>query len=210
MTSMPVVRFASGPARSAVLVGRESIGRVRARGSVGCGSGRVPRRCYGTDAASRSTDDAVVAQMALLLEKDAKAAARLVEQLSESSRASVSAAIVRQNVDGVELQSVLDSDPEVKHMFQKLDVNNDGVITAEEYKMYADEGRHEAPSTKQLFHYALRAGVPFIGFGFLDNALMITAGTSRAVSVLVCVHAIVMFVVPTGGLFRLLALLPPF
>lgn len=40
------------------------------------------------------------------------------------------------------------------------------------YTSYA----HTSPSTQQLLKVALAAGLPFIGFGFVDNAIMITAG----------------------------------
>lgn len=35
---------------------------------------------------------------------------------------------------------------------------------------------HKPPTTRQLLAVALASGLPFLGFGFVDNVLMITAG----------------------------------
>eukprot|EP00297_Palpitomonas_bilix_P013635 CAMPEP_0113894860 /NCGR_PEP_ID=MMETSP0780_2-20120614/16996_1 /TAXON_ID=652834 /ORGANISM="Palpitomonas bilix" /LENGTH=354 /DNA_ID=CAMNT_0000885535 /DNA_START=384 /DNA_END=1444 /DNA_ORIENTATION=- /assembly_acc=CAM_ASM_000599 len=63
--------------------------------------------------------------------------------------------------------------------FEKMDVNSDGVITREEFYAFLKRKREEScssPSLSQLTHLAVLNGVPFIGFGFLDNAIMIGAG----------------------------------
>jgi hypothetical protein len=77
--------------------------------------------------------------------------------------------------------------------FRAADANRDGVITPLEFhRWYQSTGqalassagaRAEAgadasakPTARQLYHVMLRNGVPFVGFGFLDNAGMIVFG----------------------------------
>lgn len=78
---------------------------------------------------------------------------------------------------------------------EKMDKNKDGIITFEEYKDWLNHRSNRLsgiggaeietelnsagasrPTNEQLFLVALNAGAPFIGFGFLDNAIMILAG----------------------------------
>ena len=68
--------------------------------------------------------------------------------------------------------------------FRAADVNRDGVLTQAEFSRWfqiaergaADTEASSPPTAKQLFHVMLRNGVPFVGFGFLDNAGMIIFG----------------------------------
>lgn len=62
--------------------------------------------------------------------------------------------------------------------YEKLDANGDGLISREELENYINSQKAptEAPSRDQLIMLATSAAVPFIGFGFMDNAIMIVAG----------------------------------
>ena len=70
--------------------------------------------------------------------------------------------------------------------FKAADLNRDGVLTASEFQRWfqhvgaeqaaAAADVSEPPTSRQLFHVMLRNGVPFVGFGFLDNAGMIVCG----------------------------------
>ena len=80
--------------------------------------------------------------------------------------------------------------------FDEADVDGDGTVSREEFRNWttrryasaaapadtaaaATGGTSEAaPDGQQLRRLALKIGIPFIGFGFLDNAIMITAGDS--------------------------------
>jgi len=63
--------------------------------------------------------------------------------------------------------------------FASIDSNKDGVISSAEFKQYITENqrvRTELPTRGQLQLVALASAVPFVGFGFMDNAIMILAG----------------------------------
>lgn len=62
--------------------------------------------------------------------------------------------------------------------YEKLDSNGDGLISREELQSYLDSQKAPVsePSRDQLMMLATSAAVPFIGFGFMDNAIMIMAG----------------------------------
>lgn len=76
--------------------------------------------------------------------------------------------------------------------FEDLDADGDGSISREEVKKFFGSrrslsmGGHEgdaaaaatapAPTAEQLRNLGLKIGIPFVGFGFLDNAIMICAG----------------------------------
>jgi len=79
--------------------------------------------------------------------------------------------------------------------FQQADTNGDGVLNQEEFsrwiqsrswfgpldnKSQYSKSKESAthPSKKQLMALAMQVGIPFVGFGFLDNAIMITAGNT--------------------------------
>ncbi|KDO35290.1 hypothetical protein SPRG_00137 [Saprolegnia parasitica CBS 223.65] len=77
-----------------------------------------------------------------------------------------------------------------KH-FADADVNKDGVLTTVEFHSYitsrflpqtiaASLGHSslERPSARQLRLVMLASGIPFIGFGIVDNLIMLTAGDS--------------------------------
>eukprot|EP00005_Dracoamoeba_jomungandri_P012204 CAMPEP_0174267462 /NCGR_PEP_ID=MMETSP0439-20130205/33681_1 /TAXON_ID=0 /ORGANISM="Stereomyxa ramosa, Strain Chinc5" /LENGTH=199 /DNA_ID=CAMNT_0015354969 /DNA_START=396 /DNA_END=995 /DNA_ORIENTATION=- len=82
--------------------------------------------------------------------------------------------------------------------FRKADGDGNSVITREEFRRWLvrthlislkskPEPAHiaykktvgkipTAPTKRQLYYHCLRSGMPFIGFGFLDNVIMIVAG----------------------------------
>lgn len=62
--------------------------------------------------------------------------------------------------------------------YEKLDTNNDGLISREELEAYiqSQQAPLMAPTHAQLTMLATSAAVPFVGFGFMDNAIMIIAG----------------------------------
>ena len=72
--------------------------------------------------------------------------------------------------------------------FQNADFNRDGVISRHEFSAWyaIREGKRagagtgtraaEPLSSKQMWALFLTGAIPFVGFGFLDNAIMLTAG----------------------------------
>jgi len=80
--------------------------------------------------------------------------------------------------------------------FDEADVDGDGSVSREEFRNWTTRryasaaapadaaaaatgsASEAAPGGQQLRRLALKIGIPFIGFGFLDNAIMITAGDS--------------------------------
>eukprot|EP01059_Diplonema_ambulator_P003926 TRINITY_DN13620_c2_g1_i1.p2 TRINITY_DN13620_c2_g1~~TRINITY_DN13620_c2_g1_i1.p2 ORF type:complete len:242 (+),score=48.76 TRINITY_DN13620_c2_g1_i1:52-777(+) len=88
---------------------------------------------------------------------------------------------------------------EFGRVFDEMDVNKDGVVSLEEYKGWhgktwinsiseskhkveascvsKDDGKGDTPPTaSQLYRTAVIVAVPMIGFGFVDNFLMIMCG----------------------------------
>ena len=82
--------------------------------------------------------------------------------------------------------------------FLKADINKDGVITRDEMRTWLRRTPHEVeeavryvpegsdddvqdsihpPTSTQLRQHIIKIGIPFVGFGFLDNAVMIIAGS---------------------------------
>mmetsp|Transcript_31952 Transcript_31952/g.85324 ORF Transcript_31952/g.85324 Transcript_31952/m.85324 type:complete len:251 (-) Transcript_31952:260-1012(-) len=67
-------------------------------------------------------------------------------------------------------------------LFKSLDSNNDGFISKEEFAQLVQVAKEEGarpvpqPTNRQLFIVMATSSVPFIGFGFMDNSIMILAG----------------------------------
>lgn len=72
----------------------------------------------------------------------------------------------------------------LENEFEKADKNHDGVLTLKEFIAWGDTARaaqgpefvEVAPSWKQLRRLFLRQIVPYMGFGFVDNSMMIITG----------------------------------
>lgn len=79
--------------------------------------------------------------------------------------------------------------------FEDLDTDGDGSVSREEFGRWVgrrykslgeadasaaatDSSDAPAPTSQQLRRLGLQVGIPFVGFGFLDNAIMICAGDS--------------------------------
>lgn len=70
---------------------------------------------------------------------------------------------------------------ELRREFKKADRNSDGVLTVEEFTTWATTklekmGDRIPPSRMQLLYTFVRQIPPFVGFGFVDNSLMILSG----------------------------------
>jgi hypothetical protein len=66
--------------------------------------------------------------------------------------------------------------------FERADQDRDGRISWKEFSTWgsalvkeAEEGVADA-TARQLFYHFLRSGMPFLGFGFVDNGLMVITG----------------------------------
>jgi len=108
-------------------------------------------------------DETAVRQLASSLSK--KAAARLVEELSQQNKVNV---VAGENSKVVRVED-----------FVNIDRNADGVITSQEFERFIRESEHNKvtePTRQQLWMVGLASSVPFVGFGFMDNAIMILAG----------------------------------
>jgi len=91
---------------------------------------------------------------------------------------------------------------ELEEEFVKADKDKDGKLTYAEFKAWAFKAietgpkrdTHEEPARKQLVYVAAAAVVPFMGFGMVDNGLMVifgdvidgTFGTMFGCSMLAC------------------------
>jgi len=63
--------------------------------------------------------------------------------------------------------------------FTKMDLDSDGVISKWEFETFLRENekaKNEPPTREQLIAVFIGSGVPFVGFGFMDNAIMIIMG----------------------------------
>lgn len=68
--------------------------------------------------------------------------------------------------------------------FLEADENRDGHLSRAEFKKFwkakqvaeADDAPGVSPTHRQLMLVALASGIPFIGFGFCDNSIMILSG----------------------------------
>ena len=71
--------------------------------------------------------------------------------------------------------------------FDRADENRDGVLTAKEFENFVKpirlkrtmqtlDGAADPPSKAQLRQLMICTAIPFVGFGFLDNFIMLTAG----------------------------------
>jgi hypothetical protein len=60
----------------------------------------------------------------------------------------------------------------------------------EEFESYinSQKAKMEPPTREQLIMLATSSAVPFVGFGFMDNAIMILAGEVRCRWMFLCVH----------------------
>eukprot|EP01094_Clydonella_sp_ATCC50884_P004544 TRINITY_DN13574_c0_g1_i1.p1 TRINITY_DN13574_c0_g1~~TRINITY_DN13574_c0_g1_i1.p1 ORF type:complete len:525 (+),score=105.27 TRINITY_DN13574_c0_g1_i1:143-1576(+) len=119
-------------------------------------------------------------------------AASVVELLSDKSRLALHETLsIRKERENA--QESGQGDPEhvasrATRVFSTADLNRDGVLTKDEFVMWysrrligreaTDSGRRPRPAPKQLFALSLRIGLPFVGFGFLDNFIMIMAGNT--------------------------------
>eukprot|EP00286_Rhodomonas_abbreviata_P024236 CAMPEP_0181309846 /NCGR_PEP_ID=MMETSP1101-20121128/12244_1 /TAXON_ID=46948 /ORGANISM="Rhodomonas abbreviata, Strain Caron Lab Isolate" /LENGTH=225 /DNA_ID=CAMNT_0023416383 /DNA_START=463 /DNA_END=1137 /DNA_ORIENTATION=- len=111
--------------------------------------------------AIQSGDPAVLKQLASALTQ--KSANRLVEELSEQKKLNVHKSQAPLSVQD----------------FRAMDANKDGVITAKEFETFLKEceaAKVTEPTRQQLWMIAIASAVPFVGFGFMDNAIMILAG----------------------------------
>lgn len=122
------------------------------------------------------------------LEKFAK------ELPEESKRALIFELLTTETENG---EKVIDSD----EIFRFIDKNDDGVLNKEEFSHYVNSrswfrtGENESGShfenndkpqpitSKQTFAVCIQTAVPFIGFGFVDNVIMIVAGNTIETSI---------------------------
>ena len=109
-------------------------------------------------------------------------AVALVECLPEEGRRTLAAVLQGEGYGwrapseraAVDIKEVLGS-------FGAIDANKDGVVTEAEFESYVarqvEEAREEGrPEWGQLASYMAMRGAPMVGFGFLDNAIMLVAG----------------------------------
>ena len=119
-----------------------------------------------------------------------------VDNLSDDSRRSLIFSLVAKEED--ETGTKVD----FKKIFEQADTNNDGVLSEAEFASWVqhrswfgsstkntqfsnqpqeepqNEEKPEQPNNSQVFALAIQVAIPFVGFGFLDNAIMITAGNT--------------------------------
>eukprot|EP01062_Namystynia_karyoxenos_P056839 TRINITY_DN47754_c0_g1_i1.p1 TRINITY_DN47754_c0_g1~~TRINITY_DN47754_c0_g1_i1.p1 ORF type:complete len:270 (+),score=87.06 TRINITY_DN47754_c0_g1_i1:62-811(+) len=152
-----MIRSAAAAARRAPLAGRREAAWARA-----------PQRhaARGRRHGAGAPDPDVVARFAEAVEKDPGVAAAVYEKLSEE----------RQRIVGLSWRL-----GDVEREFKKADLNQDGSVSVAEFSQWVKElrwgGQEETAVTKrQLTLVYMRNFVPFVGFGFIDNALMILFG----------------------------------
>ena len=78
---------------------------------------------------------------------------------------------------------------ELEEEFTRADINTDGTLSYKEFQLWAQEvierknapGEVKVPATgPQLRALGLQTMVPYMGFGMVDNSLMILSGTSES------------------------------
>eukprot|EP00282_Hemiselmis_andersenii_P043629 CAMPEP_0172073216 /NCGR_PEP_ID=MMETSP1043-20130122/14733_1 /TAXON_ID=464988 /ORGANISM="Hemiselmis andersenii, Strain CCMP441" /LENGTH=377 /DNA_ID=CAMNT_0012733741 /DNA_START=553 /DNA_END=1686 /DNA_ORIENTATION=+ len=70
--------------------------------------------------------------------------------------------------------------------FERMDTNKDGKVDPQEFQAYMKEmndNQFRKPTTRQMVWVMVASGVPFIGFGFMDNALMICFGETIEINI---------------------------
>ncbi|KAJ1626421.1 hypothetical protein T492DRAFT_1032784 [Pavlovales sp. CCMP2436] len=71
---------------------------------------------------------------------------------------------------------------ELRVEFERANKNKDGLVSWKEFSNWAEQLLEESksdvptPSTTQLAYLCLRSAVPFVGFGMVDNGLMVLTG----------------------------------
>lgn len=150
-------------------------------------------RCQSTESSAGNYVD--LSPFVTQLNERPEALSGVVEQLSAATRVS----LIKQLIHQHEVRHGRVIDP--SSFFLEADSNRDGVLTEAEFSAWIEKNRSwfgsrgsaststnrreensdepvEEPSRKQLWHLAISTGVPFVGFGFLDNAIMILAGNT--------------------------------
>lgn len=152
--------------------------------------------------AEQETNDAILTEISKRLNNDKSLTDRLVEQLSHDMKLRVANKILDSKLNGKEYSSFISGRHRraiaVREVsmslgdmnFGKADKDGDGQVTSEELdawlknvaKVRNDTKEKETISEKlqlsplQTRRLLLISCIPFIGFGFLDNAIMIVAG----------------------------------
>lgn len=111
-------------------------------------------------------------QLRSLVQRYPSLVAELLPELPPEARTQTLARALSRS----ELHEDLDSE------FQRADSNRDGKISLQEFqvwgeKLASEEGESAAePSSRQLFWQFVRSALPFVGFGCVDNAMMVLTG----------------------------------
>jgi len=117
----------------------------------------------------RSVQRDAARSVASALQSDAAFAGDLIESLGPEERKLLAVAAIRSEASTARAE------------FASADTNADGVLGVHEFEAWLEKSAKGAAAkvgvTKQQLHAtALRTGIPMVGFGFLDNAIMLIAG----------------------------------
>ncbi|WZN62906.1 transmembrane protein 65 [Chloropicon roscoffensis] len=157
------------------------------RGLCADGNSGAPRVPASRFRRSRSVKEASVVLVERLRRDPAATAQQLAECLTAAERGALLFALRSQNrVEGLN---------DCAEAFLEADTDMDGKLSREEFETYwavlrqererkrrqvaegRDWRRAARPTNAQLATVGLASGIPFVGFGFVDNAIMLTAGS---------------------------------
>eukprot|EP00049_Salpingoeca_infusionum_P002059 m.53484 g.53484 ORF g.53484 m.53484 type:complete len:243 (-) comp11366_c0_seq4:2074-2802(-) len=103
------------------------------------------------------------------------------------------------------------SEANARVLFQTIDVNTDGKVSEKEFEEWFNSLKEmetpiadaptQAPTMKQLVYHGIRHTVPMVGFGFLDNFIMISAGETIDNTLGSTLHLSTMAAAGLGNLF---------
>ncbi|GBG32531.1 Coatomer subunit alpha-1 [Hondaea fermentalgiana] len=151
------------------------------------------------DVAAASQDKSKLTGLARTLDQNPEMANELVEVMSHNTKLRIANAILDQEVSGGRSYSDYLARRHRQNIMireisfsmgddikDQIDVDKDGHVSSQELnewlqnlmKMQNTSGGRAPlePTPTQLWQFALLSGVPFVAFGFLDNAIMLVAG----------------------------------
>jgi hypothetical protein len=128
-------------------------------------------------ASAHHTKDAISVLVNNLRDSPVETAELFAKCLTPAERGAIIYALrTKSNQEGID---------HLEEAFLEADSNMDGKLSREEFAAYlAVRGRAETasaasacrPTNQQLLTIAIASGIPFVGFGFCDNAIMLMSG----------------------------------
>eukprot|EP00009_Paramoeba_aestuarina_P000176 CAMPEP_0201510012 /NCGR_PEP_ID=MMETSP0161_2-20130828/2885_1 /ASSEMBLY_ACC=CAM_ASM_000251 /TAXON_ID=180227 /ORGANISM="Neoparamoeba aestuarina, Strain SoJaBio B1-5/56/2" /LENGTH=375 /DNA_ID=CAMNT_0047905125 /DNA_START=72 /DNA_END=1196 /DNA_ORIENTATION=- len=140
-------------------------------------------------------EEAILKECSLIINSNPTFASELFDKLNRGGREAMSRKIFRDHIRRKQMPPdlvlkefcrITGRDPDTE--FRKADKNQDGTVSDNEFKEWSSEHllksrAEDAPTeptkdltSRQQYAVFINQMVPFLGFGFMDNAIMIMAG----------------------------------